>query len=121
MKTDLIILGGGPAGLTSGMCTWRGGESPFYFWKEGWRGARAATELVDNYPGFNEPILGYDLAQKMESQARKFGLEIVQTDVQRVSPKEKGFLITCDSGEDFRMQSPYSRHGRVTGETWGSG
>lgn len=65
----------------------------------------AATELVDNYPGFNEPILGYDLAQKMESQAKKFGLEIIQTDVLTVTQKENGFLITCDSGGEYESKA----------------
>jgi len=65
----------------------------------------AATELVDNYPGFGEPILGYDLAQKMEQQARKFGLEIAQADVQVVFPTEKGFLLTCDSGDEYECKA----------------
>jgi thioredoxin reductase (NADPH) len=105
MKTDLIILGGGPAGLTSGMYAARG-RIPVLLLERGVTGGQmAATELVDNYPGFNEPILGYDLAQKMEGQARKFGLEIVQTDVQSVLPKENGFLITCDSGEEFESKA----------------
>jgi thioredoxin reductase (NADPH) len=105
MKTDLIILGGGPAGLTSGMYAARG-RIPALLLERGMAGGQmAATELVDNYPGFNEPILGYDLAQKMESQARKFGLEIVQTDVQSVSQKESGFLITSDSGEEFESKA----------------
>jgi thioredoxin reductase (NADPH) len=105
MKTDLIILGGGPAGLTSGMYAARG-RIPVLLLERGMTGGQmAATELVDNYPGFNEPILGYDLAQKMESQAKKFGLEIIQTDVVTVSQKESGFLITCDSGEEYESKA----------------
>lgn len=105
MKTDLIILGGGPAGLTAGMYAARG-RIPVVLLEKGMTGGQmAATELVDNYPGFSEPILGYDLAQKMESQARKFGLEIVQADVQHVSPKDEAFLITCDSGLEFECKA----------------
>lgn len=105
MNRDLIILGGGPAGLTAGMYAARS-RIPVVLVERGMTGGQmAATELVDNYPGFNEPILGYDLAQRMESQARKFGLEIVQADVQRISQKGKGFLITCDSGQEFECKA----------------
>jgi len=57
-----------------------------------------ATEVGDNYPGFGEPILGIDLAQKMESHAKKFGLEIVQEDVKLVVSTKQGFVIESESG-----------------------
>jgi thioredoxin reductase (NADPH) len=105
MKKDLVILGGGPAGLTAGMYAARG-RIPVMLIERGMTGGQmAATELVDNYPGFEEPILGYDLAQKMERQAKKFGLEFVQADVQRVSQKDKGFLITCESGQELECKA----------------
>jgi thioredoxin reductase (NADPH) len=105
MKTDLIILGGGPAGLASGMYAARG-RIPVLVLEKGIAGGQmAATELVDNYPGFNEPILGYELAQKMESHAKKFGLEIVQTDIRSVSVKKDGFLVVGDSGDEYESKA----------------
>lgn len=56
-----------------------------------------ATEFVDNYPGFEEPILGIDLARKMESHAKKFGLEIIQEDVKLVVHTKQGFVIESES------------------------
>lgn len=58
----------------------------------------AATEIVENYPGFTDPILGFDLAQKMEAQARKFGLEIIQEDIRNVILSNEGIMLKADSG-----------------------
>ncbi len=99
MDADLIIIGGGPAGLTAGMYAARAGIPLLLFEKAVPGGQMAATELVCNYPGFPEPIFGIDLAQKMETHARSFGVEIIQTDIQRVSKTSYGFALTADGGE----------------------
>ena len=96
MKTDLVILGGGPAGLTAGLYASRA-RVPVIVIEKGLPGGQlTATETVDNYPGFSEPILGIELAQKMEAQARKFGVEIIQADVRLVTPTDEGFSITAE-------------------------
>ena len=59
----------------------------------------AATEMVDNYPGFSEPVFGYELAQKMEAHAKKFGAEIAYGDVSRMDTAPEGFVLTTESGE----------------------
>ncbi len=102
METDLLILGGGPAGLTAGMYAARA-RIPVVLIEKGVPGGQiAATELVENYPGFVEPIYGFDLAQNMEAQARRFGLEVVQADIQLLSSDSDGVRLTCDSGETYR-------------------
>jgi thioredoxin reductase (NADPH) len=68
-------------------------------------GQMTATEYVDNYPGFPEPILGFDLAQRMEAQAKKFGLEIRQADVKTIVPAEGVFSITTDSEEVYTCRA----------------
>jgi thioredoxin reductase (NADPH) len=68
-------------------------------------GQMAATATVDNYPGIVDPIFGADLAQKMEMQARKFGLEIVSADVNLVSKTDQGFLVCLDSGETYSCRA----------------
>jgi thioredoxin reductase (NADPH) len=68
-------------------------------------GQMAATATVDNYPGIVDPIFGADLAQKMEMQARKFGLEIVPADVNLVSKTDQGFLVCLDSGETYSCRA----------------
>ncbi len=104
MKKDLLILGGGPAGLTAGLYAARA-RVPVAVLEKGLPGGQlTATETVDNYPGFSEPVLGFELAQRMEAQAKRFGVEIVQTEVKRVTPIDKGFSVSTDAGEDFACQ-----------------
>ncbi len=101
MKTDLLILGGGPAGLTAGLYASRA-RIPVIVIEKGLPGGQlTATETVDNYPGFSEPILGVELAQKMEAQARKFGVEIIQAEVKLVMPTNEGFSISAEGGDTF--------------------
>jgi thioredoxin reductase (NADPH) len=73
---DIIIVGGGLAGLTAGMYAKRAGLDTLLFEKMFPGGQAATTDLIDNYPGLDEPISGPDFAMKIENHARKFGLEI---------------------------------------------
>lgn len=105
MKTDLVILGGGPAGLTAGMYAARA-RIPLVVIEKGQTGGQmAATSTVDNYPGFPDPVFGVDLAQRMEKQARKFGAEIVQGDVASVSATDRLFKVVMDSGESHESRA----------------
>ena len=116
MKTDLVILGGGPAGLTAGLYASRA-RVPVIVIEKGLPGGQlTATETVDNYPGFSEPILGVELAQKMEAQARKFGVEIIQADVRLVTPTDEGFSITARGEQHFCRSSIDFGHRRVAGK-----
>lgn len=82
---DLIIIGGGPAGLSAGLYAARYKLKTLMIEKAPVAGGQlTATEWVENYPGFPEPVLGKKLAKDMEDQARFFGLEIVYEDVQSV-------------------------------------
>jgi thioredoxin reductase (NADPH) len=105
MRTELAILGAGPAGLTAGMYAARA-RVPTVLVERGMAGGQmAATELVDNYPGFPEPIFGVDLAQKMEAQAQKFGLKIVRADVSRVAIAGSGYELISESEETVSCSS----------------
>lgn len=82
---DLIIIGGGPAGLSAGLYAARYKLKTLMIEKAVIAGGQLmSTEWVENYPGFPEPVLGQKLARDMENQARSFGLEIVSEDVQSV-------------------------------------
>ncbi len=74
---DLIIIGGGPAGLTAGIYATRGKLDSLLLERLNPGGLVASTEWVENYPGFPEGITGAELVKKMEEQAIKFGLQIV--------------------------------------------
>lgn len=89
---DLIIIGGGPAGLTAGLYAARYKLNTLMIEKSFISGGQmAGTEWVENYPGFPEPVLGQKLAQNMESQAKIFGLKILNASVDSVNliPKIK--------------------------------
>ncbi|MCK4427956.1 MAG: thioredoxin-disulfide reductase [candidate division Zixibacteria bacterium] len=77
---DLIIIGGGPAGLTAGIYATRGKLDTLLLEKLTPGGTPATTDWVENYPGFPEGITGADLMKKIEEQAKKFGLKITPTE-----------------------------------------
>ena len=80
---DLIIIGGGPAGLTAGIYAGRAALRALLIEKLCPGGQIALTDLVENYPGFSE-IGGMELTRLMEEQARRFGLNIVNEEVVKV-------------------------------------
>jgi thioredoxin reductase (NADPH) len=83
---DLIIIGGGPAGLSAGLYAARYKLKTLLIEKAPVAGGQlTATEWVENYPGFPEPVLGKKLAKDMEDQAKFFGLEIINEAVQKVN------------------------------------
>jgi thioredoxin reductase (NADPH) len=100
MFFDVIIIGGGPAGLTAGIYTSRAGLKSLLIEKALAGGQVATTNFVENYPGFNEGISGAELSQKMEKQAKKFGLEIIQGAVLKISLREKTKKITLEESQD---------------------
>lgn len=77
MKTDydLIIIGGGPAGLTAGMYASRGGLNTLLIEKNGEGGPLSITEWIENYPGFPEGVASHELMERMAKQAQRFGLK----------------------------------------------
>lgn len=78
---DLIILGGGPAGLTAGLYAARARLRTLLVEKAIPGGQIATTTLVENFPGFPEGIMGPELSERMHQQAESFGLETVYGEV----------------------------------------
>ena len=78
---DVIIIGGGPAGLTAALYTARAKLKTLLVEGSAIGGRMAEAWEIENYPGFTEPVHGYDLGQKMFEQANRFGVEHAQTSV----------------------------------------
>jgi len=85
---DVIIIGGGPAGLTAGIYTTRARLSTILFEKLGAGGQAALTDRVENYPGFAEGISGGKLVQGMEAQAKSFGIITIFGEATRVECRD---------------------------------
>lgn len=95
---DVIIIGGGPAGLTAGIYAGRAGLSCVILERMFCGGQAALTYEIDNYPGFNETVSGIDFAQKLQAHAEKFGAEIVYCDVTGLDLAGKTKKVSTSNG-----------------------
>ena len=102
---DVIIIGGGPAGLTAGLYTSRARLKSLLIEKGFTGGQVMTTEWIENYPGFEDGISGAELSQKMEKQATKFGLEIMQGSVTGVSLNGKTKKVKLEDGSEHEAKS----------------
>ena len=98
---DLIIIGGGPAGLTAGIYAARARLKTLIIGQLVPGGQVASTEWVENYPGFPEGISGMELVKKMEQQAQKFGIEVLADEIKSVDFQDKIRLVKT-SDKEFR-------------------
>jgi thioredoxin reductase (NADPH) len=80
-RYDVIIIGGGPAGLTSGLYTSRARLNTLVIQNMLFGGQMTTTELIENYPGFPQGVTGDELSRLMEEQAKRFGIETVNQEV----------------------------------------
>ena len=71
--TDLVIIGSGPSALSAAIYAARDGLSVRVFEKAAFGGIATTSDLIENYPGFDEGISGLELSKKMRIQAEKFG------------------------------------------------
>ncbi|MFP3867694.1 MAG: thioredoxin-disulfide reductase [Desulfobacteraceae bacterium] len=83
---DLIIVGGGPAGLTAGIYAGRARIKTVLIEKLVTGGQVMTTEMIENYPGFPEGVSGFELSQRMRDQSERFGLEIIEGEVLELKP-----------------------------------
>ncbi len=98
---DVIIIGGGPAGYTAGLYGVRAGFNVLLLEKVYAGGQIALSHQVDNYPGFENGIDGFTLAQNMKNQAEKFGLTSKFENVIEVNLISEPKLIKTDVTEYF--------------------
>lgn len=101
----IIIIGGGPAGLTAGIYAARAHLNPLVILGPKPGGQLIGTTNVENYPGFKNGILGPELMQIFQAQAVKFGTEIIDGVVTNVDLSQQPFHLIIDETKKIAAQS----------------
>lgn len=99
---DLVIIGGGPAGLAAGIYSAREGISTLIIEQSGIGGQVGITQEIENYPGFPEPVTGAGLAERLRQQAERFDVEILGAQGVTSLSRDGSYLgIVVQSGEEY--------------------
>lgn len=97
---DLIIIGGGPAGLTAGLYAVRARLKTVLLERLPLLGGQIVyAEKVENYPGFPQGVSGQELTSLMETQAKGFGLEIRNSEVSGITVQGAVKVVSTDEGD----------------------
>ena len=100
---DIIIVGGGPGGITAAIYAKRAGLDISVFEGMSPGGQVMTTPEIENYPGFTGT--GFDLSMKFFEQANALGVDFQFDNVKKLEKKTDGFLLTCESGNEFEAKS----------------
>ena len=95
---DMIVVGGGPGGYTAALYAARAGLDTIVLEKLSAGGQMALTEQIDNYPGFENGIDGFSLAEKMQKQAERFGASSEYAEVLRMDLTAVPKLVDTSEG-----------------------
>jgi len=103
---DLIIIGGGPAGLTTSIYASREGADVLLIERSGLGGQAGITVGLDNFPGFPEGISGQEFSERVTQQARRFGVEILQAvDVETLAMEEGYHEVHTSDGKHYHSRA----------------
>lgn len=98
---DMIIIGGGPGGYTAALYGARAGLAVLVLERLSPGGQMALTHLIDNYPGFDEGIDGFELGQRMQQGAQRFGAQTMMTEVTELDLKACPKVVRTTEGEFY--------------------
>ncbi len=106
MILDLAIIGGGPAGLTTGMYATRGGLKDVVMFEKGIPGGQiTGSSEIENYPGVAHKVTGMELMEPWPEQCMRFGMKHRMEEVSRVSKEADTFKIALLGGETVEAKS----------------
>jgi len=95
---DMIVVGGGPGGYTAALYAARAGLDTLVLEKLSAGGQMALTQQIDNYPGFEEGMDGFVLAEKMQSQAERFGARTEYAEVEKLDLEADPKVVETSEG-----------------------
>lgn len=99
---DLIIVGGGPAGLTAAIYTAREAIDTLVIERAAFGGQAAGTETLDNMPGFPQGVAGIDFSRRLRQQAERFGVELLQAqEVAKIRRNDNYLFVTTADGSSY--------------------
>ncbi len=100
---DLVVIGGGPAGLTTAIYAARENLDVLVLDRSGLGGQAGVTEKFDNYPGFPDGVGGAELADRFVRQAERYGVELLPAvGVDAVEPDGDGLEVHVSTGDAYR-------------------
>jgi thioredoxin reductase (NADPH) len=103
---DLIILGGGPAGLTAALYTAREAIDTLVIERAAFGGQAAGTEKLDNMPGFPEGIEGIEFSRRLRQQAERFGVELLEAqEVTAVHTQDNYHSVKTADGSQYSARA----------------
>ncbi len=119
---DLIVIGAGPAALTAAIYTTREDIETLVYERGVIGGLAAVTDVIDNYPGFEDGVKGLDLAEDMRKQAERFGTKIELGEIKSIKDEGQYKRLSDDTNQELMAKavliatgSDYNRTG-IPGE-----
>jgi thioredoxin reductase (NADPH) len=98
---DIVVAGGGIAGLTAGLTSARLGRKTLVLTGDILGGQLLSINRIDGYPGFPEGVAGYDLCPMAQEQAAAAGAEFAMTEVTDVAPRGERWRVATAAGDDY--------------------
>jgi thioredoxin reductase (NADPH) len=99
---DLIVLGGGPAGLTAALYTAREAIDTLVIERAAFGGQAAGTEKLDNMPGFPDGVAGIEFSQRLRQQSERFGVELLQAqEIKGIHHQDNYHCVETTDGSQY--------------------
>lgn len=105
IKTDLMIIGAGPAGCSAAIYAVRSGVKTMIAGGAMPGGQLLQTNDLENYAGFENPVGGFELMSAMHKQCKRLGVEILTDKIVKIEGEKTPFILTAESGEQYEAMA----------------